>query len=243
MSTTFMFVLFGRPGAGKSSVAKEVVQLFEQRHMRTMCQVEESSVVTTTPTRNMPIQQIGTDRHGCIRRPAKFKLVPVDLDVCIPQWMRDDFANGIYPTWKQRQEFAQDCCNHVQHVVCLLQETTEQLPQEKTIIVMMVSFSFVNTDLRERFRECFPHAHWILLDTPPHEAQQRIEERRGHFYKGSPLLTSNINNPIPQQERMSLDNSEWNFAPVTFPHTILDGNNPIQVNATIIMDWLKMKLQ
>jgi thymidylate kinase len=244
-----MFVLFGRPGAGKSSVAKAVTRQFEQDNRRTMIGIdmEESSAIVSNCTKNPPkIQQNGMGVHDSVLCPTIFQLVPIDLDVCVPQWMRDNFAKGIYPTWQQRQEFAKDCCNHVHHVLrSELQEKAKQQLQQKTIIIM-VSFSFVNADLRQRFRECFPDAHWILIDTSPHEAQRRIEQRRGHFYKGGGDPPARIDNNHATTEQKStshpLDNSEWEFAPVTFPHTILDGKNSIQNNATIILDWLKLKI-
>lgn len=42
-----------------------------------------------------------------------FRCIGLDLDVCIPQWMKDNFSKGIYPTLKERQEFAKDCCDYV----------------------------------------------------------------------------------------------------------------------------------
>ena len=50
-----MVVIFGRPGAGKSTVAHAALELAQQRG----------------------IQCLG-----------------LDLDSCVPQWMRDNFANG-----------------------------------------------------------------------------------------------------------------------------------------------------
>lgn len=200
----FIFVLFGRPGAGKSSVAKEVIQQFDA--------------------------QLITSSH---------QLVHIDLDDCVPQSMKDNFAKGIYPTFSERQEFAKDCCDYVlQHVRrCSLQREAPGVIQRT--IILMISFSFVNTDLRERLRESFPHAHWVLIDTPQHEAELRIKQRQGHFYKSGPPRKENDAATVSANSSCSRDNSDWQFAPVTFPHIILDGTKPIKTNASIVVDWLK----
>ncbi|EOD12121.1 hypothetical protein EMIHUDRAFT_213894 [Emiliania huxleyi CCMP1516] len=63
---TSVTILFGRPGAGKSTVADAVLAAAD-----------------------------GGDVFG------------EDLDVCVPLWMRDNFARGVYPTLPQRRAFAQ----------------------------------------------------------------------------------------------------------------------------------------
>ena len=65
-------IIFGRPGAGKSTIADRLV---------------------THP-----------DADGAYN---------VDLDVCVPQWMRDNFAKGVYPTLAERQAFASDAADYV----------------------------------------------------------------------------------------------------------------------------------
>eukprot|EP00814_Leptocylindrus_danicus_P005689 CAMPEP_0116047302 /NCGR_PEP_ID=MMETSP0321-20121206/28791_1 /TAXON_ID=163516 /ORGANISM="Leptocylindrus danicus var. danicus, Strain B650" /LENGTH=81 /DNA_ID=CAMNT_0003529117 /DNA_START=190 /DNA_END=435 /DNA_ORIENTATION=+ len=62
-------VVFGRPGAGKTTIAEAADKLLKDKH-----NVEE--------------------------------IITLDLDVCIPQWMKDNFTNGIYPTLAQRDQFA-----------------------------------------------------------------------------------------------------------------------------------------
>jgi energy-coupling factor transporter ATP-binding protein EcfA2 len=52
------FVVFGRPGSGKSTIADAAAELLKE---------EGRSILR------------------------------VDLDECVPQWMRDNFSHGIYP--------------------------------------------------------------------------------------------------------------------------------------------------
>jgi len=72
-------VVFGRPGAGKTTVATAVIKVFEDENLK----VHDFVV------------------HG------------LDLDVCVPQWMKDNFARGMYPTLEQRNKFAIGCCKYV----------------------------------------------------------------------------------------------------------------------------------
>ncbi len=72
--TTTMVVIFGRAGAGKSTVANAAIDLLQ----------------------NESLYCLG-----------------LDLDDCVPQWMRDNFGKGIYPTLKERQDFATSACDHV----------------------------------------------------------------------------------------------------------------------------------
>lgn len=171
-TTPRLIVLFGRPGAGKSTVATKAV---EQLH---------------------DVQLI-------------------ELDVCVPDWMRTNFTKGIYPTLEQRIEFAETCCNHVNSV----------LRNNKTTSI--VSFSFVNTDLRETFCTRFPHSTWVLLETTEEEAQRRIEQRQGHFYNGTKQQA--VQSPATN------DNNDWRFAPVTFPHIVLDGSDSMDTNAASLV--------
>merc|ERR1711924_122109 len=55
---------------------------------------------------------------------------------------------------------------------------------DSLLLSVIVSFSFVNTDLRDIFRSRFPNAEWILIETGQEECNKRINERKGHFYKG-----------------------------------------------------------
>lgn len=158
-----------------------------------------------------------------------YKIIGLDLDVCVPQWMRDNFSSGLYPTLQQRQEFAQSACNYVEQ---RLKEGKKNLARERKGILAVVSFSFVNTDLRETFRSHFPLAHWILVDTSEQEARKRIEMREEHFYKGKiPKQQSEQSQKIDAED----DNKDWIFAPVTFPHHILDGNAPPESNANEVV--------
>ena len=88
---------------------------------------------------------------------------------------------------------------------------------------MLVSFSFVNTDLRDVFRERFPRAAWLLVDTTPTEASRRIAAREGHFYAGAAA-----------EEEAAAD-SDWAFAPVAFEHARLDGAVSVRENADAII--------
>jgi gluconate kinase len=111
-------------------------------------------------------------------------------------------------------------------------------------IVTIVSFSFVNTDLRTVFRQRFPHANWVLINTTETEAQRRIEQRQGHFYKGKQQQHVQVepNDPIQyettkttmkdmttgtkqQNDDHDNNNSDWEFAPVTFDHVVLPGTD------------------
>ena len=103
-------IVFGRPGAGKSTIADRLV---------------------AHPDANA---------------------YNLDLDVCVSQRMRDNFARGIYPTLVERQAFASDAADYV---------TTASAGKDACCVV---SFSFVNDDLRDSFRTRFPGATWALVD-------------------------------------------------------------------------------
>lgn len=124
-------------------------------------------------------------------------ILALDLDDCVPDWMRDNFQKGLYPTLEQRRDFAETACDHVQ---ASMDASTAQLA--------LVAFSFVNADLREAFRLRFPTSQWILIDTSDEEAQRRIERRQGHFFKGRAQAEDR------ELRAATPDNSEWNFAPV-----------------------------
>ena len=162
---------------------------------------------------------------------SNFRCFGLDLDVCIPQWMKDNFAKGIYPTLQQRQDVAKEFCDYVDD---RCHEEEKQSTKEEALGAL-VSFSFVNTDLRDIFRERFPTAVWILVDTSEKEASLRISQREGHFYGGKPTDGEKADaEEAVSPDQNEVDNSEWNFAPVDFPHTILDGNQPIDSNAMVV---------
>ena len=156
--------------------------------------------------------------------------IGLDLDVCVPQWMRNNFAKGLYPTLEERIAFAQSACDYVEGS---LVQAMSVLPEGHSLGAI-VSFSFVNTDLRDTFRKRFPKSKWFLIDTSEDEATERIRRREGHFYKGKVELVA-----IDEIEaRPTTDNQEWSFAPVTFQHTVLNGIEPIDHNAKIVADGL-----
>ena len=161
-------IIFGRPGAGKSTIAEQLI---------------------AHPDANA---------------------YNVDLDVCVPQWMRDNFARGIYPTLAERRAFASDAAEYV---------VTES---DGKGAVCVVSFSFVNTDLRDSFRERFPDATWALVDASDALAGERISQRDGHFY-----------DPPPAK------GDEWLFAPVEFEHLVLDAMRPVDENVARLLPLVR----
>jgi len=181
-------IVFGRPGAGKTTVANKVISLF----------LDQSNSV-----------------------------IGLDLDTYVPQWMKDNFGKGIYPTPDQRREFAEGACSKIE------QEINERHP-----LACILSFSFVNTDLRDIFRFRFPCAVWALVSISEEEANKRIAERAGHFYKGAPDAALDSD----QEEASKSVNSDWEFAPVDFPHVTLPGNDSIDDNAQRVADVLKTTL-
>ena len=46
------------------------------------------------------VQGVTKRLHDCLT---------LDLDVCVPDWMKENFNKGLYPTLAQRREFANDC--------------------------------------------------------------------------------------------------------------------------------------
>ena len=225
---TPIIVIFGRPGAGKSTVANAAI-----------AQAKASGIGNT---------------------------LALDLDVCVPQWMRDNFAKGIYPTLQQRKEFALSACDYVDSK--LSSDATSAADDVKNhdiersadVSAAIISFSFVNTDLRDVFRERFPDARWALMDVTDEVAKERIDAREDHFYKGAPpagektgvleeksdevadvgVVADNSSNDKHDEE--DVDNSEWNFAPVTFSHTILNGNEDVEVNAKKVVGLMNSAL-
>jgi gluconate kinase len=193
-------IIFGRPGAGKSSIASRVYSLlngeYEERKL-SVCHY-------------------------------------LDLDDYVPQWMKDNFSVGIYPSLNQRIEFAHEACKHVHET---LQKSTIDLTDCKLQHHILISFSFVNQDLREIFRSKFPSALWILVDTPEEEAERRIACRQGHFYHGAPRKF-NPKSKVQNNHDFSCSDEEWKFYPVTFPHIALNGMNPIEDNSKKVVATL-----
>ncbi len=238
-----LLVIFGRPGAGKTTVSEKVIELLVQETSDSHTDIHTADLDTKSNICKL------SDRY-----------TQVDLDVCVPQWMRDNFAKGMYPTLAQRQEFALGACDYVDQE---LKEFIKKLPSTlPSPPAMIISFSFVNTDLRDTFRSRFPHATWILVDTSDEISLERIQMRQGHFYKGAPppapsaedtnatSTSTSGETKSPSNEcdddddkvevdQTDIDNSEWDFAPVSFDHVILDGLRPIEVNAKHVIEIIK----
>ncbi len=146
--------------------------------------------------------------------------------------MRENFGKGIYPSLEERKIFALDACDYVEHQ---LEEICQKRNEEPDSVCAIISFSFVNTDLRDIFRERFPSAEWILIDTSEEECTKRINEREGHFYKGE-ITKEEPETTEEEPETEERDMSEWKFAPVEFPHLSLDGFNSVQDNAKTVVE-------
>jgi hypothetical protein len=217
-----MVVVFGRPGAGKTTISNEAFK-----------KLKSGSISNSAGGGDSLLLAVNEDQ--CLL---------LDLDVCVPNWMKENFAKGLYPTLEQRHEFAiaacdyvQDECNKVVQMASFKNEKGQQLNY------VIVSFSFVNTDLREIFRSRFPLSKWALVDVDDSVAQDRIEQREGHFYKGPPSDADRVT-PIKislddeEDDFMDKDNSEWMFAPVTYDHIVLNGLQPIQDNADQVIKIL-----
>lgn len=148
-----------------------------------------------------------------------------DLDVCVPQWMRENFGRRVYPTLHQRNEFMKTACQHVENSMAEKKETI----RDGRRLVVIVSFSFVNTDLRDGFRSHFPDATWILIDSDEVLASERIAAREGHFYKNAEKSRSG------EDASSSEENSQWEFKQVSFDHVALDGRDTIESNTMKIV--------
>ncbi len=102
----------------------------------------------------------------------------------------------------------------------------------------------MNTDLRDHFRSRFPQAKWALVDVSDSTAQDRIDKREDHFYKGTPKeegpktekeLFEENQDTAKDEKAVS---SEWQFAPVDFDHIVLDGLLSIEGNADNLVEVL-----
>jgi gluconate kinase len=209
MESSSLFIVFGRPGSGKTTVANKAFESLSLANVNS-----------------------NSNKHDCVE---------LDLDVCISQEMKDNFGKGIYPSLQERNEFASGACDYVENQLEEKLSKCEQQQQQKDFnLSAIISFSFVNTDLRDIFRERFPKAKWILINLTDEECTKRINEREGHFYKGG--------KPVKKKEEVDTtnedkDNSEWNFNPVTFPHIILDGNDSIEDNANNVVKEILGKIK
>jgi hypothetical protein len=157
--------------------------------------------------------------------------------------MRDNFGKGMYPTLEERKVFALDACDYVDGQLSEICDAKEDPPDS---ICAIVSFSFVNTDLREIFRTRFPSAEWILIDTTEEECTRRINAREGHFYKGEVSAedtTTESSDESPVTKDDDKDNSDWKFAPVAFPHIVLDGLNSIEDNADKVAEKILKEIR
>lgn len=147
----------------------------------------------------------------------------------------------MYPTLAERFEFISTACDYVSDRVDENQSGNKPL-------VQIISFSFVNTDMRVEFRKRFPHSEWILVDTSKDLAEERILSREDHFYKGSGGTQNNDVKDDPttksteSSDAADVDNSEWEFKPVDYPHVILDGNDEVATNAQKVVDVIQNHL-
>ena len=173
-------------------------------------------------------------RPGCgkstyadkIKSELQSECIVIDLDVCITKQMKDDFSKGIYPTSEQRIEFMNKACNYMDEILSGI--------DDDNIKYKIVAFSFVNNDIRNVFRKRFPLATWILVDTTDSLAQNRIDQRIGHFYKGAP---SKSTSPEAKSTPPNQSN-EWAFDDVEFSHISIDGSLDIETNVKRIKSIL-----
>ena len=223
--TPQLFIIFGRPGAGKSSIANEVAKLVS-------CGKTFEQSETT----------------------GKNKVKFLDLDVCIPEWMKLNFQKGIYPTLDERESFALDACKYVEEEASFNSVIDNSIDLDddddhgdiSNPNIIVISFSFVNNDLRDVFRERFKDLVWILVDTNSDIAEYRIATRDpNHFYKGGPEKKLNDSFPYRSNHKKKStnqpkrdDNSDWKFDEVHFQHIILNGEDSVEQNANHVLQQI-----
>ena len=223
-----MIIIFGKPGAGKTSVANAATNNI----------ILQSRERYTDDNDKRSVDESKQHSQSCC--------VGLDLDICIPAWMRRNFSKGIYPSLEQRAVFAESACDYVETEVRKARDLLVEDDDDASISVI-IAFSFVNNDLRGTFRSRFPNAAWVLVDVTDDLAQDRIDQRVDHFYKGAPVEkleeeeTPNSEETLDSEETgrsRSTENNdgEWNFAPVNFHHIVLDGKHSIAHNAGRVAD-------
>jgi len=224
-------IIFGRPGSGKTTLAKAVIEHseFVLSNESTEYTLQKQHHISKSEHTNFALKDSSKERT--------VRFLHLDLDCCIPKWMKENFSKGIYPTLEQRLQFASDGAEYVKNEI-------RDIFSSFRPNLALISFSFVNSDLRESFIESFQQEfsvpnenqnekissilHWILMDTSVKECNGRILKREGHFYE-------NQNNEFIAKEI----ESEWIFAPVTFEHLRLDGQLPIQYNASVVFNHIQ----
>ena len=112
--------------------------------------------------------------------------VGLDLDECVTSDMKSNFAKGIYPNRSEREAFMESACDFLQRFI------EKKVTETPTCKNLLVSFSFVNDDLRDVFRKRFPSSRWVLLNVGTETASERIAHRKGHFYNGIPIVSSSL---------------------------------------------------
>ena len=185
MAAPAMIVVFGRPGAGKTTI----------------------------------VQGTANRLKNCLT---------LDLDCCVPDWMKENFNKGIYPNLAQRREFANDCVEYVRG---------QLKTASSDISLVLVSFSFVNKDLRDIFRQQYSAAQWVLVNVDESTAQSRIEQRANHFYKGK--VSKEMQPPTSGAAPSKHDNPDWEFAPVTFSHVVLNGLDSVETNVQRLLNMAR----
>jgi hypothetical protein len=121
----------------------------------------------------------------------------------------------------------------------LQSQIDERYKANKNISKCIVSFSFVNNDMRCIFREKFPSSKWILLDTSDEIVSLRISQRKGHFYDGE--VVDKMKN-IHMYNTYKVDNLESNFEAIDYDHFIINGEDPIEFNVNKILKINRIKL-
>ena len=149
----------------------------------------------------------------------------------------------MYPTLQQRAAFISNACDYVKGQI---KSSTRNKDERNVRLITIVSFSFVNIDLRDAFRDEFPRARWILVDTDARTSEGRISAREGHFYDDAPSDEGDDGGGGGARggdaNGGSDDGSEWEFRPVDFPHVILDGREPVEFNANRIERCIERRM-